>query len=181
MTKEAFDIIFDVIDKHRNHFSVNCITHCNGICEDGAVVLLPYEKEHLESLLDKKNLFPLYRGSAFSCGFIAEDEPDCLGLDLDKKTCTYNPYVPFDCLSYPIYPHFKIEGEMTTMYLLKSSICPQVDTINPLFIESAKKIWSLIFEIIDVEWMKLYTQEIDIFFSNPQDEIIYKITKGQRP
>jgi hypothetical protein len=50
-----------------------------------------------------------------------------------------------------------------------------------LFIESAKKIWSLIFEIIDVEWMKLYTQEIDIFFSNPQDEIIYKITKGQRP
>jgi len=160
---------FDEIHKFVNKFDLDCINGCKGDCEDGAILLLPYENEYLsQKVKSDKLIFPSITIDGFSCGFIAEDEPHCIALGDDHVTCKLYPFMPVDCLTYPVFPKFNIDefgDTVLCMDLYLSKFCPLHKNVNQSYIHFAKKIWHMVLPFISKGWMQFYNENIIGFFS----------------
>lgn len=159
---------FEEIHSFSYNFDLPCLNKCNGNCESGALLLLPYENEYLSMKVKTEGLiFPNVAIGDFWCGFIGEDEPHCTALGKDGATCNLFPWMPVDCLTYPVFPIFNGGGNANpapSLYLYLSHFCLLHKDITYVYITFAKKVWNMLLPYIPMEWMKFYNGNILPFF-----------------
>ena len=135
--KEQLFQCFEEIHSFSHNFNLGCLNKCRGNCENGAVLLLPYENEYLtRKVKTEKLIFPNIAIGDFECGFIGEDDPHCAALGKDHATCNLFPWLPVDCLTYPVFPIFNLDENNNSSGLLDlylSQFCPLYKEVTHIY------------------------------------------------
>ena len=154
--KRLFFRLIERVYRLSENAVMDCAGSCNGTCETEmpeTVLFLPYELEYImEGLGLEKNPFLEIQLPSGRYGMM-----DCENLCpfLVPPDCAIRPFRPFDCRSFPLFPHFPPSTSAPLDFYV-ASYCPLKARLSPDYIESIVESWRILAPHLPPDWKELY-------------------------